>query len=54
MVLVLPEPRCPVTPQVSDHVSAIFQKLGISPGPGNKRVKAVLKWLRVDNPVRRA
>jgi DNA-binding NarL/FixJ family response regulator len=34
---------------VSDHVGAVFQKLGISPGPGNKRVKAVLKWLRLGN-----
>lgn len=34
---------------VSDHVRSVFQKLDISPGPGNKRVKAVLKWLRADN-----
>lgn len=33
----------------SDHVRSVFQKLDISPGPGNKRVKAVLKWLRADN-----
>lgn len=34
----------------SDHVGSVFQKLDISPGHGgNKRVKAVLKWLRADN-----
>lgn len=33
----------------SDHVRSVFQKLDISPGPGNKRVKAVLKWLRAAN-----
>jgi DNA-binding NarL/FixJ family response regulator len=37
---------------VSDHARAIFQKLRISPGPGNKRVMAVIKWLRVDNGLR--
>jgi len=34
----------------SDHVRSVFQKLRISPGPGNKRVKAVLKWLSADLP----
>jgi DNA-binding NarL/FixJ family response regulator len=34
----------------SDHVRSIFQKLDIDSAPGNnKRVKAVLRWLRVDN-----
>ncbi|HEY1699368.1 MAG TPA: response regulator transcription factor [Trebonia sp.] len=34
----------------SDHVRSIFQKLDIGSAPGNnKRVKAVLRWLRVDS-----
>lgn len=35
---------------VESHLQSVYQKLGISGEAGTKRVKATLKWLRVDNP----
>lgn len=43
--------RLMLSPQaVSKHIAAVFQKMGMAPDEENRRVRAVLRWIRGDPP----